>query len=54
MTRKSDASPPASPDADTPAWTDEQLDRAEFAVGGVVLRAATGTLVREGRGEDRA
>lgn len=34
---------------DTPEWTDEQLDRAEFAVGNKVLRPATGTLARAGR-----
>jgi uncharacterized protein (DUF4415 family) len=54
MTRKAAASPPAwddpnSRDEDTPAWTDDQLDRAELAVGGKVVRPANGTLTRPGR-----
>jgi uncharacterized protein (DUF4415 family) len=49
MTRNSGASLPAWDDEDTPEWTDEQLDRAEFAVGGEVVRTATGTLTRAGR-----
>jgi uncharacterized protein (DUF4415 family) len=54
MTRKAAASPlawddPNSHDEDTPAWTDDQLDRAELAVGGKVLRPANGTLTRAGR-----
>jgi len=49
MTRKPGASLPDWDDEDTPEWTDEQLDRAEIAVGGKVVRAATGTLSRVGR-----
>lgn len=49
MTRKAAASPPVLDDEDTPEWTDDQLDRAEFAVGGKVLRPANGTLTRAGR-----
>ena len=53
MTRKAAASLPVSADRwddeDTPAWTDDQLDRAELAVGGKVVRPATGTLTRAGR-----
>ena len=54
MTRKAAASPPAWDDAnfhdeDTPAWTDDQLDRAELTVGGKVVRPANGTLTRAGR-----
>ena len=53
MTRKAAASSPASPDAwddeDTPPWTDDQLDRAELAIGGKVVRPANGTLTRVGR-----
>ena len=52
MTRKAAASSPAwddSHDEDTPAWTDDQLDRAELAVGGKVVRPANGTLTRAGR-----
>ncbi|HEX6411144.1 MAG TPA: BrnA antitoxin family protein [Sphingomicrobium sp.] len=29
-----------------PEWTDEVWDRAEFAIGGQVIRPATGTLTR--------
>lgn len=49
MTRKQDASLPAWDDEDTPEWTDAQLGRAELAIGGVVVREATGTLTRAGR-----
>jgi len=54
MSRKAAASPPAwddpkSHDEDTPEWTDDQLDRAELAVGGKVVRPANGTLTRAGR-----
>jgi uncharacterized protein (DUF4415 family) len=54
MTRKAAASPPAWDDAnsydeDTPPWTEDQLDRAELAVGGKVVRPANGTLTRAGR-----
>jgi uncharacterized protein (DUF4415 family) len=31
---------------DSPEWTDEMFDRAEFAIGGKVIRPATGTLTR--------
>lgn len=36
-------------DEDTPEWTDDQLDRAEPAIGGKVVRPADGTLTRAGR-----
>ena len=53
MTRKAAASLPASDsvwdDDDTPEWTDDQLDRAELAIGGKVVRPANGTLTRAGR-----
>ncbi len=49
MTRKVAASPPGWNDEDTPEWTDDQLDRAELAVGGKVVRQANGTLTRVGR-----
>jgi uncharacterized protein (DUF4415 family) len=32
-----------------PEWTEAQWDRAEIAVGGKVVRPATGTLRRPGR-----
>lgn len=38
---------------DAPAWTQDQLDRAEIAIGGKVSRAATGTLTR-GPGRPRS
>ena len=34
---------------DAPEWPDEAWDRAEIAVGGKVVRAATGTLTKRGR-----
>ena len=40
---------PAWDDKGAPAWTDNPLDRAEFAAGGVVVRPAQGTLTRPGR-----
>lgn len=49
MTRNSSVSLPAWHDEDTPEWTDDQLDRAEVAVGAKVVRPATGTLTRAGR-----
>jgi uncharacterized protein (DUF4415 family) len=36
-------------DDDIPEWTDEQIDRAELAVGDVIIREATGTLTKRGR-----
>ncbi|HWA88530.1 MAG TPA: BrnA antitoxin family protein [Rhizomicrobium sp.] len=35
--------------AEMPEWTDEQLDRAEFAIGNLIIRPATGTLTKPGR-----
>ena len=37
----------ADPD-DAPEWTDEMFDRAEFTVGGALVRAATGVLTDTG------
>ncbi len=34
---------------DAPELTDEILDRAEFSIGGVVVRPANGTLTKPGR-----
>ena len=34
---------------DAPEWTDEMFDRAQVAVGGKVVREATGTVTRRGR-----
>jgi len=46
-----------SPDPadDLPEWTDEMLDTAEFAIGGKVIRPATGYLGPNGvvRGRPR-
>lgn len=36
-------------DDDIPEWTDDQFDRAELAIGGVVIREAQGTLTKRGR-----
>jgi uncharacterized protein (DUF4415 family) len=49
MTRKAAASSPGWDDEDTPEWTDDQLDRAELAIGADVVRPANGTLTRVGR-----
>lgn len=49
MKEKVAASPPGWDDEDAPEWTDDQLDRAELAVGGKVVRPADGTLTRVGR-----
>lgn len=49
MTRNNAASLPIWNDEDTPEWTDDQLDRAEFAIGGKVVRPAQGTLTKPGR-----
>ena len=35
--------------AEMPEWTDAQLDRAELAIGGKVIRPAAGTLTKRGR-----
>jgi uncharacterized protein (DUF4415 family) len=37
--------PDVDPD-EAPEWTDGMFDRAEFAIGGKVIRPATGTLTR--------
>ena len=34
---------------DAPEWPDEVWDRAQFSIGGKVVREATGTLTRRGR-----
>jgi uncharacterized protein (DUF4415 family) len=47
--RKSDTKPSLSEDDDSVEWTDEMFDRAQIAVGGVVIREATGTLTKRGR-----
>jgi uncharacterized protein (DUF4415 family) len=37
-----------------PEWTDDQWDRAEIAIGGKVIRPATGTLTKRGRPKSEA
>ena len=49
MNESSASSPPDWDDDDIPEWTDEQWDRAEFAIGAVVVREAQGTLSKRGR-----
>ncbi|HEX4293871.1 MAG TPA: BrnA antitoxin family protein [Rhizomicrobium sp.] len=39
---------------DAPEWMDDQWDRAEIAVGGVVVRPANGTLTKPGRPKSAA
>jgi uncharacterized protein (DUF4415 family) len=34
---------------DAPEWPDEVWDRAQFSIGGKVIRPATGTLTKRGR-----
>ena len=34
---------------DAPEWPDEVWDRAQIAIGGKVIREATGTLTKRGR-----
>ncbi|MFN2472340.1 MAG: BrnA antitoxin family protein [Sphingomicrobium sp.] len=34
---------------DGPEWSDEVWDRAQFSIGGKVIRPATGTLTKAGR-----
>jgi uncharacterized protein (DUF4415 family) len=36
-------------DDDSPEWTDDVFDRAQFSIGGKVIREATGTLTKRGR-----
>jgi uncharacterized protein (DUF4415 family) len=36
-------------DDDLPEWTDDQFARAQFSIGGKVMRHANGTLTRPGR-----
>jgi uncharacterized protein (DUF4415 family) len=43
----------ADPD-DAPELTDSFFDRAEFAIGGVVIRPANGTLTKPGRPKSAA
>ena len=44
--KKDDTNPGWNDEDDAPEWTDEMFDRAEFAIGGQVIRPATGTLTR--------
>ncbi|WP_297513247.1 BrnA antitoxin family protein [uncultured Caulobacter sp.] len=34
---------------DAPEWTDDQFERAQFSIGGKIIRPANGTLTRPGR-----
>lgn len=34
---------------DAPEWTEDQFARAQFSIGGKVIRPANGTLTRPGR-----
>ena len=47
-TRKKDLDDSWDPDT-PPEWPDEVWDRAQFAIGGKVIREATGTLTKPGR-----
>jgi uncharacterized protein (DUF4415 family) len=39
---------------DAPEWTKDQWDRAEIAIGGKVIRPASGTLTKPGRPKSAA
>lgn len=49
MSESSKNSPTVWDDDDLPEWTDDQWDRAQYSVGGVVIREAQGTLTKRGR-----
>jgi uncharacterized protein (DUF4415 family) len=49
MTENTASLPQDWDDEDLPEWTDDQFDRAEFAIAGKVIRPANGTLTRPGR-----
>ena len=49
MTENSANLPASWDDDDLPEWTDEQFVRAQFSIGGKVIRAAQGTLTKAGR-----
>ena len=49
MIGKSANSLPSWDDDDLPEWTDDQFARAQFSVGGKIIRAAQGTLTKPGR-----
>lgn len=36
-------------DDDLPEWTDDQFARAQFSIGGKIIREADGTLTKPGR-----
>src|SRR5947209_2165360 len=40
--------------AEMPEWTDDQIERSEFAIGGQVVRPANGTLAKRGRPRSEA
>jgi len=49
MSENSPSLPNGWDDDDLPEWTDDQFDRAEFSIGGKIVRPANGTLTRPGR-----
>jgi uncharacterized protein (DUF4415 family) len=49
MPGKSANSTPNWDDDDLPEWTDDQFARAQFSIGGKVIRPAQGTLAKPGR-----
>ncbi len=47
---ETNANLPASwDDDDLPEWTDDQFARAQFSIGGKIVREAQGTLTKPGR-----
>ncbi|MFM5949525.1 MAG: BrnA antitoxin family protein [Novosphingobium sp.] len=49
MTEKSADLQASWDDDDLPEWTDDQFARAQFSVGGKIVRPADGTLTKPGR-----
>lgn len=49
MTAKNANLPANWDDDDLPEWTDDQFARAQFSIGGKVIRPAQGTLTKPGR-----
>ena len=49
MTGNAKPTTPEWDDDDLPEWTQDQFDRAEFTVGGIVIRPGNGTLTKPGR-----
>ena len=49
MTASNANSPQSWDDDDLPEWNDDQFSRAQFSIGGKIIRATNGTLTKAGR-----